>query len=95
MGVYQKMHGFTQNKMAEILDVDIKTYRKIEKGTGMPTLEVFTNLYNKLGYYPTLVEDFDSNYLLMINNVWKELSMEKKTRLSNIADKNLKDINNI
>lgn len=91
----RKLHGYTQVKIIELLGINEKTYRKMEQGKTMPTLEILTIVYNKFGYYPTLLVKLDPNYLLMINNVWKELPEDKRTELANVIAKTLKDINRI
>lgn len=85
----RKTHNLTQEKMADILDVNIKSYRAIEKGNSMPNVMILTNLYDKLGYFPTLVEDLDSNYLLMANRLWKLLSGKERATLEKIIKYNL------
>ncbi len=89
------IHGFTQEQLRKILDVNIKTYRKMEKGQTTPTLEMLMNLYLELGYYPSLVQEIDSDYLLMINNAWIALSNEEQTIMENIAAKTVKELNEI
>lgn len=91
----REIHGFTQEQLRKILDINIKTYRKMEKGETTPTLEMLMNLYLELGYYPSLVQEIDSNYLLMVNNAWVELSEENQATMGNIAMKTLKNLNNI
>lgn len=91
----REIHDFTQAQLRDVLDINIKTYRKMEKGEIMPTLEVLVNLYLELGYYPSLVQEIDSDYLLMINNAWKALSEENKETMEKIAEKTLKDLNEI
>lgn len=45
--------GLTQIKMAEIMDVDIKRYRNIEKGVRTANAELLMNVYNTLQIYPS------------------------------------------
>lgn len=89
----RKAQRLTQAEMADILDINIKSYRKIEKGISMPTAEILTNLYKNLGYYPTLIQDVDTNYSLMINGVWNKLSPDDKKKLEDIVGYSLKFIN--
>lgn len=85
--------GITQKKMASILEIDVKTYRNIEKGISMPTAEVLMKLYKKLGYYPTLMQDTDTNYLLVINGVWNGLEDDEKLKVEEIIGYSLNYIN--
>lgn len=89
----RKAHGLTQKEMADILDINIKSYRKVEKGILMPNVEVLTNLYEKLGYYPTLIQEVGPNYLLMLNSVWNVLSDEDKTKIEELIRYSLDYIN--
>ncbi|MCI8824439.1 MAG: XRE family transcriptional regulator [Lachnospiraceae bacterium] len=91
----REIHNYTQEQLRKVLDLNIKTYRKIEKGKTMPTLEILMNLYLELGYYPSLVQEIDSNCLLMINNAWMELAEDKQESMRNIAAKTLKELNRI
>lgn len=49
----RKAFDLTQIKMAEIMDVDIKRYRNIEKGIKTANAELLMNIYNKLQIYPS------------------------------------------
>lgn len=89
----RRAQGLTQIEMASILDINIKSYRKIEKGISMPTAEELTNLYEKLGYYPTLIQDTDTNYYLLINGVWSRLSSDAKMKLKELMGYSLNYIN--
>ncbi len=89
----RKLHNISQAEMTRFLDIDFKTYRKIEKGTTMPNVQILTNLYNELGYYPTLVENIESNYLFTLNHVWIELSKESQRKVEDIVEYNLDYMN--
>ncbi len=92
----RKIHNLTQEKFNKILDFDIKKYRNLEKGkSGTVTLEVLMNLYLELGYYPSLVQKMDTDYLLMVNNAWVELSEDNRAKMRTIAARTLKDLNKI
>lgn len=92
----RKNHNLTQEGFNKILDFDIKKYRNLEKGKpAIVTLEVLMNLYLELGYYPSLVQKMDSDYLLMINNAWVELSEDNRATMRTIAARTLKDLNKI
>lgn len=38
---YRKMRGYTQEKLAELTNLDPRTVQRIENGTTTPTLETF------------------------------------------------------
>lgn len=89
----RKINNISQEKMTDILDVDRKTYRKIEKGTSMPNVELLTNLYNALGYYPSLITDIETNYLYTVNRVWEKLPKESQDKVEDIIVYNLDYMN--
>lgn len=65
--------GLTQERFAYELDMGLKSYREIENERTMPNAEILTILYERYGYYPSLVNKMNPNYLLMINEVWLEI----------------------
>lgn len=69
--------NITQLKMAEILEINIKRYRRIEKGTMPADAAILSSLYSNLGYSPALLLnqfDYCANELNMIWDMFdKEL----------------------
>ncbi len=41
---YRKRIGFTQEKLAEYANIDIRTVQRIEKGIVIPTLDTFAKI---------------------------------------------------
>ena len=71
----RKLNSLTQEQMSKELDIDIKTYRDIEKGKSKPNVEILATVYDKLGYPPSLILDVENkNYLYVINEIWLKLS---------------------
>ena len=66
----------SQEEMAGIFDINIKRYRKIEKGYSMPDAEILQTLYEKMQYSPLLVLDQKKYYLDELNRVWALLQPE-------------------
>lgn len=85
-------NNITQEKMANLLGLTKNHYRDIEIGESDPKVEVLVELYEKLGYYPTLVLEVEANYLLCINKIWMTLEEEKKEKLIQILKQNLRFI---
>jgi transcriptional regulator with XRE-family HTH domain len=72
----------TQEKISEILEIDVKTYREIEKGKSKPNAEILATLYEKLDYPPSLMMDMeDKNYLFAINEIWLRLSEDLQQKI--------------
>ncbi len=88
----RKANDFTQEEMAKLLELSKDRYRDIEIGISDPKVEVLVRLYEKLGYYPTLVLEVKANYLLCINKIWMTLDEEKKEKLIQILKQNLRFI---
>lgn len=69
--------NITQLKMAEILEINIKRYRRIEKGAMPADAAILSSLYSNLGYSPALLLnqfDYCANELNMIWDMFdKEL----------------------
>lgn len=62
--------NLTQMEMAEILDINIKRYRKIEKGEIAEDAEILAALYEKLRYSPMLILDRERYCLDELNEIW-------------------------
>lgn len=60
----------TQIEMAEILDINIKKYRKMEKGEIAEDAEILAVLYEKLHYSPMLFLDRERYCLDELNGIW-------------------------
>ena len=69
----RKVESYSQEEMAQIFDINIKRYRKIEKGYSMPDAEILQTLYEKLHYSPLLVVNQKKYYADELNQVWEAL----------------------
>ena len=67
----RKLDGRTQNEMAEELNVGIKKYRNIENGNAQPDAQILSELYDKLGYFPSILMPEYTVNLSYINDIWK------------------------
>ena len=77
----RKLNSLTQEQMSKELDIDIKTYRDIEKGKSKPNVEILATVYDKLGYPPSLILDVENkNYLYVINEIWLRLSEDLQNK---------------
>lgn len=78
----RKINNLTQEQMSDELDMDIKTYRDIEKGKSKPNVAILSLVYEKMGYPPSLIMDVeDKNYLFVINEIWLMLSEDLKKKI--------------
>ena len=90
------INNLTQEKMSKELDIDIKTYRDIEKGKSKPNVEILSLIYDKFGYPPSLILDVENkNYLFIINEIWLRLSKEMQKKIERELKKLLDFINTI
>ena len=72
------------------MEINIKTYREIERGNSAPNTIILTNVYNNLGYYPTLLQIENPNYLLKLNSMWNRLAEDEAAELNKVINYNLK-----
>lgn len=64
------IEGMTQVQMAALLDIQVKTYRKIEKMQKGPGAEILQIMYQRLGYSPWLFIDRKRYHVTEINEIW-------------------------
>lgn len=79
------LENLTQIQMAEILDINIKRYRRIEKMQSKPDAEILYTAYEKLGYSPLIIMKQEYYYLNELNNVWDKFSEKMIGRLDEIV----------
>lgn len=60
--------GVTQDQMAEIIGVNIKKYRMLEKGKVRPDAELMANIYNATKCKPSYFVDENTYYLSVISD---------------------------
>lgn len=72
----RKAESFSQMRMAEIFDINIKRYRKIEKGESRPDAEILQALYEKLSYSPLVIMDRDLCFIDEMNQIWEQFPDE-------------------
>ncbi|GEM_PF-209985 len=72
----RKLDGKTQEQMAENLHVGIKKYRQIEKGTTQPDAQVLSELYDKLGYFPSIMMPELTVNLSYLNDIWERFDKD-------------------
>ena len=77
----RKTDRLTQNQMADLLSINIKKYREIEKGNQIADAEILSRLYDKTGYPPSLVLSAEVTNLNVLNRIWLTFEEEKKQEL--------------
>ncbi len=83
----------TQVDMAKLLDVNIKRYRRIEKGKIEPDAEILVELYEKLKYSPMIILNHKMFYEDRINKVWEGFPFSIKRKLEPFIEKTIELIN--
>ena len=91
----RKISGLTQEKLAGELDIDIKSYREIEKERVMPNAELLAVIYEKYGYYPSLIIKGETNYLFAINHIWCQLPSDIQVKITELLKRDLEFILNM
>lgn len=77
----REFEDLSQVEMAQLLDINIKRYRRIEKGYTKPDAEILSKLYKELGYSPLIFLKNDIFYVDGLNEVWRDLSWNTKNKL--------------
>lgn len=79
------LEKLTQIQMADILDINIKRYRRIEKMQSKPDAEILYTAYEKLGYSPLIIMKQEYYYLRELNTVWDKFSEKTIRKLDEIV----------
>lgn len=66
----RKSESLSQIQMAEIFDIDVKRYRRIEKMEVSPDAEILNTLYCKLEYSPLVIFHRELYFLDELNHIW-------------------------
>lgn len=98
----RKAEELSQLEMAELMDINIKRYRRIEKMDSLPDAVILATLYEKLSYSPLLFLENKLYFPDIINRIWKTfpeaLTQELISFLDDgvhlISEKSIKSIDN-
>ena len=82
----REAENLTQVEMAEILDINIKRYRRIEKGENEEDGEIISSLYVNLGYSPMIILDRDRYCLDEMDIIWDKFNEPLKHKLFEYID---------
>ena len=85
--------NLTQIKMAEIMDVDIKRYRNIEKGERTANAELLMNIYNTLEIYPSYFICGKLENYQCLDEIFQELSKQNQEKIIEFLKAEIKFIN--
>ena len=83
----RRNNGYTQQQMADVLDINIKKYREIEKENRIPDAEVLVNLYETTGIVPSALLEGELHNLNALNQIWERFPESIKTKLLEILDR--------
>lgn len=83
----RRVNHLTQVQMSEILDINIKKYREIEKVNRIPDAEVLVNLYVATGVRPSFLFAEELNNLNTLNYTWKRFTPDVKKELLYVLDR--------
>lgn len=76
----------SQLKIAELLDINIKRYRRIEKGDVEPDAEILCTLYHKLHYSPMIFLNQEIFYLDELNQIWDQFPVNMQRMLVRVME---------
>jgi len=77
----RETEDMTQMQMADILDINIKRYRRLEKGLAEEDAAVLASLYVNLGYSPMLLLWKKIYCMSELNMVWDKFDLQLQERL--------------
>lgn len=80
----RRMDGITQLQMADILEINIKRYMRLEKEITKPNADIIQRLYCSLSYLPALVIQPLSYHLRECGAVWKIFPKELRRKLESM-----------
>lgn len=78
----REVENLTQNQMAGLLEINIKRYRKMEKGEVPEDAAILASLYENLHYSPMLILNRKKYCLDELNNIWDKFSEPWMKRFS-------------
>lgn len=82
----REVENLTQVQMANLLEINIKRYRKIEKGEVSEDAAIFVSLYENLHYSPMLILNRERYYLDELNTIWSKFDKESIEKLLHLAE---------
>lgn len=85
----REVEQLSQIKMAHIIDIDVKRYRRIEKMMALPDAAILSVLYEKLSYSPLLFLKHQLYYPDVLNRIWEKFPNELQVRLEHILNEGL------
>ena len=57
----RKLHNYTQEKMSELIDIDVRQVARIEAGESLPSVETLQKMAKILDVTPNDLLNFDNN----------------------------------
>lgn len=79
--IVRKIYDITQIEMSEILGINIKKYREIEKREAMPDAQILYVMYEKLKCMPSVLTEDRSIMGAILNDIWGTFDEERKSRV--------------
>lgn len=90
----RKTEELSQEKIARIIDIDVKRYRRLEKNIILPDADILVTVYQKLGYSPLMFIENELFCSDVINKMWNMLSIKLQTEFRNFLNDAVKIIEN-
>lgn len=78
--------NLTQKQMAELLGIDVKKYRRLEKGTIDTDMELLVVLYEKLQYSPMLILDYRRAFSYEMNYIFSKFDSKLQKKMCTCLD---------
>jgi transcriptional regulator with XRE-family HTH domain len=86
----RNVNNISQCAMAKGLQISLNRYRKIEKEKSYPDAEIFMQIYNLLGYPPSLILSEGRDCTNILNTFWNYLSLTNQRKIQSFLMNGLK-----
>ena len=90
----RRTEELSQEKMAKVMDIDVKRYRRLEKGIILPDADILVALYQKFNYSPLIFLENDLYYSDKLNKIWNMFSEKLQEELKTFLNQAIKLIEN-
>lgn len=85
----RKAEGISQINMADILQINVKRYRRLEREEQLPDAYILLTLYQKLHYSPLIFLEDRLYFPDVLNRIWDMFSEETQDNFKFVLNKGI------
>ncbi len=78
----RKNAGYTSQKMADVLDMPVRSYSLVEKGKSKPKIDTFIKVNNSFLLNPSYIINGKIENMNIINNIWSHMDDRLKKEVT-------------